>query len=357
MSEWLAYYQMHGFDHFFIFDDGSTDNGLAEVQPWVDAGMVTVRTNFSADSLNVSGPFRRSAFKRAMSIKALLEAECKHQAIAWGYDFYISLDLDEYLIPLKAGETIVDELERWRRDTNRFIYCIGKLNFPSTPHILEPIDLLTIEAYQTRMTNPGKMNYYTSVSPKCAYRLRSPEYSANTSAFIAECCHFHGCQQHDFRKNSKFCSQNERVERARLNGYKRKWLDLFVINHYSRSLEKFGLKSKTWQTATGEVKEGETGEHAAKGYDIAKFLSRSTGWQPDSTALRYSCQVREVLAKMTNSTGPYLRPGTQWYRNPEYGKPVSDPDKRGRYGRPSPEGFRVAEKNPYHYENQAALNP
>lgn len=25
----------------------------------------------------------------------------------------------------------------------------------------------------------------------------------------------------------------------------------------------------------------------------------------------------------------YLRPGTNWYRNPEFGKLISDPDKRG----------------------------
>lgn len=45
----------------------------------------------------------------------------------------------------------------------------------------------------------------------------------------------------------------------------------------------------------------------------------------------------------------YLRPGDIWYRNPEFGKHVSDPDKRGRYGRPNPPGFKYGVKNPYHY--------
>lgn len=352
LSEWVAYYQVHGFDHFFIFDDGSVDASLVELKPWIDAGMVTVRSNWTLDSLNVSWAFRKNDFKKAMTVKALLEAECKLQALRWGYDFYISLDIDEYLMPHTDGETIVDGLVRWANTTKRFMYCIDKNNFPSSPHILEPIDLLTIEAYQARMPLPAKMNYYTSVAPKCAYKLRSEEYSTNTSLYIAECCHFHGCQGWDFRQDSKFCTINHKAESWRLSGHKRKWMDMFVINHYSRSLEKFGLKSKTWRTATGESKAGETAEQAAKGYDIPKFLARSVGWKHDPVALRYSCQVREQLALMTGDKGPYLRPGTGWYRNPEYGRLVSDPDKRGRYGRPNPPGFKYNRPNPYHYHGQ-----
>ena len=43
LSEWVAYYQMHGFDHIMLFDDGSTDRSLDEVQPWITTGFVSVR--------------------------------------------------------------------------------------------------------------------------------------------------------------------------------------------------------------------------------------------------------------------------------------------------------------------------
>ena len=60
------------------------------------------------------------------------------------------------------------------------------------------------------MNRKGKMNYYTSVMPKCAFQLRGhPAYATNiTSEFIATCCHFHGCQGHDFRHMSRFCRDN-----------------------------------------------------------------------------------------------------------------------------------------------------
>jgi hypothetical protein len=279
LSEWLAYYQIMGFDHVMLFDDGSVDNYQVEIKPWVDSGFVTVKSNWSEDELNIKGVFLRDAFKKAMTVKALLESECKHQAIKWGYEYMVSLDLDEYVVPKKENETFVDELELWSNTTGRSVYCMPKYNFQSSPHGLEPIHLLTIEAYQSRMRESARMNFYTSVAPKCAYRLKGGADTTNDSAtFIADCCHFHGCQGHDFRRDSNFCHQKFKDEGWRVNGKGKPWINSLDIFHYSRSLEKYALKQKTWKTSTGEVKAGETSEQAAKSYDIAKFLQRSVGW-------------------------------------------------------------------------------
>lgn len=110
LSEWVAYYQMHGFDHVFLYNDASIDNGLAELKPWIDSGFVTVRSNFTALNLNLRSEFTKNAFKSAMTTKALLETDCKLEAIKMGYDFQMSLDLDEWVMPLLPGVSIVDEV-------------------------------------------------------------------------------------------------------------------------------------------------------------------------------------------------------------------------------------------------------
>lgn len=240
--------------------------------------------------------------------------------------------------------------------TKRSSYCISKLNFQSTPHILEPINLLTMEAFQTRMKPNSKMNYYTSVAEKCAYKLRSPDYRNETSDYIARCCHFHGCQKWDFSFNSDVCNRKHNEEGWKVSGRGQGWADILIINHYSRSLEKFMLKTKTWTTSSGEVKAGETANQAAASYDIGKFFARSVGFHHDNTALRYSCQLRETLANMTGEK-IYLRPGSHWYRNPEFGKTISDPDKRGRYGRANPPGFKYMDQNPYNYHGGVHGDP
>ena len=108
LSEWVAYYQMHGFDHIVFFDDSSIDDGLVELQPWIESGFVTVRSNFSVDTVNLRSSLRNKAFKTSMGLKALLETQCKLEAIKLGYDYYFSLDLDEFVVPKLPGVTIVD---------------------------------------------------------------------------------------------------------------------------------------------------------------------------------------------------------------------------------------------------------
>ena len=197
---------MHGFNHVMVFNDNSTDNGLEELQPWIDTGFVSVYGNWTDESLQISWAFSKNPFKKAMTTKALLESNCKGKALEWDYDYYVSLDIDEYLMPREPYVTIVDELDKWMNYTERGMYCIAKWNYQSSPHILEPVNLLTIEAYHRRLPLSQKMNYYTSVSPKCAYRLKSPLYTNITGKFVAECFHFHGCNGWDHRGNTSFCT-------------------------------------------------------------------------------------------------------------------------------------------------------
>ena len=409
LSEWVAYYQMHGFEHIYLYNDGSTDKSLVELKPWIDSGFVTVKSNFTLDSLKVKKKMRNQAFTAAMAVKALLETDCKFEAIKMGYDYQMSIDMDEFVIPVRPGVTIVDEVnfhslheylalknststsyslfmlplciifmsllyanhhlnsclmlhlfphrffmllivqfDSMITETGRSSFCMDKLNFQSTPHILEPINLLTIEAYQTRMKPPSQMNYYTTVMRKCGYRLSSPQYRNITSEYVAKCCHFHGCQAKDFIEGDNTCDKNYRQEAWQISGEGLPFKNSLYINHYSRSLEKYALKQKTWKTSSGEHQEGQSSESASSSYDLPKFFARSVGFHFDNTALRYTCQLRELMRKMTGEM-EYLRPGNFWYRNPEFGKHVSDPEKRGRYGRPNAPGFKYTSPNPYNY--------
>ena len=172
---------------------------------------------------------------------------------------------------------------------------------------------------------------------------------------MTDCCNFHGCDAQTpphivtgLKVKHSYCNDLVSRQKWKIDGKGRPWLDAIRINHYSRSLEKFELKSKTWNTASGEVRKGQTQQEAASGYNLATFFSRSVGWAIDRTALRYSCQVREYLRNVTGLPRFY-RPGNHWYRNPEFGRPVSDERKRGRYGRSKGDHFHWQDGNPFHY--------
>ena len=40
--EWIAHYIYHGVEHFYLINDASTDNTVAIIQPYIDAGLVTL---------------------------------------------------------------------------------------------------------------------------------------------------------------------------------------------------------------------------------------------------------------------------------------------------------------------------
>jgi hypothetical protein len=100
-------------------------------------------------------------------------------------------------------------------------------------------------------------------------------------------------------------------DRISLTGKGKPWQNTLRINHYARSLEKFDMKHSAWQT----------GGSSHRTFKIKDYLSRSVGWFVDRHALAFSCQLREILM---NTTGimEYLRPGDNWYRNPEFRKPM-----------------------------------
>ncbi|KAJ1397050.1 hypothetical protein B484DRAFT_458779, partial [Ochromonadaceae sp. CCMP2298] len=313
LSEFVAFYEMMGFNEVVFYDNNSTSS-TAELKPWIDTGFVTIVQDWGQASIPGLFKNKKKKYLDMMRVKFAAEVHCKASAAAKGYEVFVSVDMDEYVLPRRSGLTVMDDLMQWFDETTRGIAVISKLQFPPTPHILEPVNLLTLEAYQTRMGEPGRMNYYTSVSNKVALRLQgSKDYTNTTTAFLVHCCDFHGCG--NFNVHAKCKQWFQEGERWNIDGKHRKWIPTPRINHYARSLEKYILKQGTWDTAGN-----------GRDYDTYNFLDRVSGFKFDNSALEWTCQLRELLRNRTGEQH-YLRPGDVWYRNPEFGKTVSDARK------------------------------
>ena len=84
-----------------LYDDSSIDNSHIEIQPWIKTGFVTIltTTNFSHIYNNIKQDGNH--FNKKMIMKNALERHCKLHAIKHAYDYYISLDIDEYIVPVR----------------------------------------------------------------------------------------------------------------------------------------------------------------------------------------------------------------------------------------------------------------
>jgi hypothetical protein len=316
LSEFVAYYQLHGLDHIKLYDDGSTDNSLAEIEPWIRSGFVSVE-------YNVSGLFQEALALEAEAetwewyTKVLEHGEriamqfychdhCKEFAIANDFDFMFTLDIDEYMVPHQLGVTVMDAVEELSRNTSALIFPANRVNFASTPHTLEPIDLLTIEAYHYRMSEYGRMNYFRLVQPKLYFHLKKP-VDPSFETFIKTCCDIHSCVLN--------CTEQLPEVQKYVDSVYNGSATTVALFHYARSLEKYDLKRRTWANYNNMA------------YSLSEYLDRNLGRALDTRAsTRYSCQVREVLRNMTEEA-VYLRPGDRWYRNVEYNKSLLDEEK------------------------------
>jgi hypothetical protein len=126
LSEWVAYYEMQGFDHIIFYDNNST-SPMDELKPWLESGFVTIRRDWWHNKL--PNLFKRSKHKffDMMAVKFLAETECKMKAVEMGYEIFVSVDLDEYILPSRNDMTVMDELAYWFNYTTRGLYSIQKV--------------------------------------------------------------------------------------------------------------------------------------------------------------------------------------------------------------------------------------
>ena len=107
ISEFMAYYVVHGFSHIIFYDDKSSDGGLKELDPWIERGYASIRKDWEG----YYGPEKATTWGKQMSQKKMMERDCKMHLHHIGMDYHISVDVDEYEMPVHPGVTLVDALD------------------------------------------------------------------------------------------------------------------------------------------------------------------------------------------------------------------------------------------------------
>ena len=123
LEEWLAYHHALGVQHFFIYDNGSTDELQQVIETWVNHGLVTLmhwplpggQIDAYSHALRFFGP-----------------------SLEWLAFF----DVDEFLVPL-LDDDIAAMLERWPEAAD---VRVPRKDFGFSGHRVSP-DGLTIESY------------------------------------------------------------------------------------------------------------------------------------------------------------------------------------------------------------------
>jgi len=126
LREWLEFHSLMGVEHFFLYDDNSTDDFMTVLQPWIDKGQVTLRPS------------------RGRTQKAIYNHCLRHGGSRCRWLAFI--DLDEFLFSPEAVSLPI-VMERYASVPAVFVHWIL---FGSGGHVQAP-DGGTIDSYTKSM--------------------------------------------------------------------------------------------------------------------------------------------------------------------------------------------------------------
>jgi len=117
--DWIEYHLMVGIEHFYLYDNNSTDKYWAELLPYIEAGIVTY----------IPFPYEKP------QIHILNHCLWKYGKHNTWLEF---TDIDEFIFPQNNDKTILPVLDKYRADDNVGSLVILPHNFGTSGHKLRP---------------------------------------------------------------------------------------------------------------------------------------------------------------------------------------------------------------------------
>jgi hypothetical protein len=258
IAEWMAYNRMIGIDHFFIYDNNSTDSLEAAIAPFQDRGWVThVKPTYSTMGT------RFWEYQKDCSVRNELALSSQWLAV---------FDVDEFLILPGEISTqlggLLSILQRYKEGLNCTGLVLDRYEFGAGPHQHPPETGLVIENYIERSVKSPFMKR-DGDWPKL---IGMPKYHV-----------FDGVHWYDEeRSNGTSCLPDGQPP---LRGERTKVFEPLRFHHYlarskSECMEKlerrrYDNREHNWRVAIGESL-CESLTRGGSGYDNSNFVDDLT---------------------------------------------------------------------------------
>lgn len=131
LAEWIDYHLLAGIDHFYLYNNGSTDSTAEVLKPYIENGTVDL-IDFPGQVKQL--PAYHDALHRYMN-------ECKYMAF---------IDADEFIRPLDAALSIYDVTER----------VLSSVNDPKAVGMIIPWRVFGSSGYVDMPTGGGVINNF-----------------------------------------------------------------------------------------------------------------------------------------------------------------------------------------------------
>ncbi len=260
LAEWLEFHRIVGVEHAFLYDNGSTDEPLSVLAPFIAQGFVTLVPWASFDA---SSPF---------SVQSLQYA---HALTNFGPDYrwMVNLDIDEFLVPVQGDDlkTVLSAYE-------------------DLPSIAVP---LTMYGFCVHETKPDGLviENYTMRAPFPPARKRKGIFKWKAVLDPAEVVAIYSPHAYDFRSGlfgGGFDENRKPISNATRYDFPRT-ANVLRINHYTTS-------SKSEFTAKLEISTaGRESEDAKRGRRLKFATWSNLDAVHDPAILRFVPRLKQTL--------------------------------------------------------------
>ena len=157
MREWIEYHLLAGVDHFYIYDNESTDNLQEVLKPYIDAGFVDCK-KFPGKSAQCA------AYNDAVENYRF---DCRYMAF---------IDDDEFIRPLDPTQSIKDVLrEVFDKNPEAAGLTLNGYKFGSSGHETADLSVKVIERFVRRAATPDDLTKIIA-NPRLVEFVENPHY-------------------------------------------------------------------------------------------------------------------------------------------------------------------------------------
>ncbi len=248
LKEWLEFHMLVGVEHFYLYNNLSTDNYYAVLEPYVKKGIVDL----------IDWPYSTPGNWTSVQLRAFTDGIKRAQGQA---KWLAVLDLDEFLFAVQE-----DNVAHFLTDYENYGGVCANWQFFGTSHVQKiPLDKLMIET----LTLKADTNYQANRQVKSIVR---PER-------VARVIH-----PHFFIYKPPFFQVNANKQRFQGSMTYRVDIDKLRINHYWTGDEEHFHKTKL----NTRLRFG-----TSRGFIINRY--RQLNSMHDSTILRFVPYLREKI--------------------------------------------------------------
>lgn len=227
LAEWLTHYELQGVEHFYLYDDQSTDHPEKVLAPWVARGMVTLE------------PVRWASRRQAYAYNHCIRMRRKE---AHWIGFF---DIDEFAFARARTETLAEIMPRYERFPGLGInwVCYGSSGFEQAPGPLVTTSYQLCGAMDFRTNEPAFLKEGHPTDKVTSYY----PYNAHIKSIVQPNEVERMISPHSFlyRNDARAVGPSgQPLEDSTLNAFnERLETSVLRVNHYwSKSLSEFRAK-------------------------------------------------------------------------------------------------------------------